>query len=168
MIRAMKGFICGTVTALLLLPGYAVAQTSQELIDGFKDTKNVLNYGMGYSLQRFSTLDQINKDTIKDLRPVWAYSLENAQAQESQPVVYTGALDVSTEKATMGVDAKTGHQIWKVTLDYPPETYRMTCCGNNNRGVALYDGKVFRTSLDNRVIAYDAKSGKEVWSTKTA
>ena len=68
----------------------------------------------------------------------------------------------------MAVDAKSGRQIWKVVLDYAPETYRMACCGNNSRGVALYDGKVFRASLDNRIIAYDAKDGKELWSTKAA
>jgi alcohol dehydrogenase (cytochrome c) len=166
--RAIRLLICGAAIPAALLPSYAVAQTTQELIDGFKDTKNVLNYGMGYNLQRFSALDQINKETVKNLRPVWAYSLENIQSQESQPLVYNGVLYISTEKATMAVDAKTGRQIWKVTLEYAPETYRMTCCGNNNRGVALFDGKVFRTTLDNRVIAYDAKSGKELWSTKAA
>jgi alcohol dehydrogenase (cytochrome c) len=163
----MKRVICAAAIAALL-PAYAAAQTAQELVDGSKDTGNVVNYGMGYNLNRFSTLDQINKQTVKNLRPVWAYSLEDIQSQESQPLVYKGMLYVSTEKATMAIDAKTGRQFWKVTLDYPPEMYRMTCCGNNSRGVALYDGKVFRAALDNRVIAYDAKTGKELWSTKAA
>lgn len=163
----MKGVLCAAAV-VTLLSAAAEAQTTQQLIDGSKDTKNVVNYGMGYDLKRFSALDQINKQTVKNLRPVWAYSLENIQSQESQPLVYNGVLYVSTEKATMAVDAKTGRQIWKVTLDYVPETYRLTCCGNNSRGLALYDGKVFRATLDNRVIAYDAKDGKELWSTKAA
>src|SRR5215475_14842587 len=163
----MRGMMCVAALAALL-PTAAAAQSAQELIDGSKNTKNVVNFGMGYSLQRFSTLDQINKQNVKTLKPVWSYSLDNIQSQESQPLIYNGVLYVSTEKATMAIDAKTGRQIWKVVLDYAPETYRMTCCGNNSRGVALYDGKVFRTTLDNRVIAYDAKDGKELWSTKAA
>jgi alcohol dehydrogenase (cytochrome c) len=163
----MRGLI-GAIALAALLPAVAAAQSAQELIDGSKNTKNVVNFGMGYDLQRFSSLDQINKQNVKTLRPDWSYSLENIQSQESQPLVYNGVLYVSTEKATMAVDAKSGRQIWKVALDYAPETYRMACCGNNSRGVALYDGKVFRASLDNRIIAYDANDGKELWSTKAA
>src|SRR5262245_58683457 len=129
--QAIRLLICSTVGAALL-PGYALAQTSEQLADGYKDTSNVLNYGMGYNLQRFSTLDQINKQTVKALRPVWAYSLEDIQSQESQPLVYNGVIYLSSENATMSVDAKTGRQLWKVSLDFAPETYRTTCCGNNN------------------------------------
>src|SRR5262245_58730563 len=113
----MRGLICASALAALL-PGFAAAQTAQELINGASNTKAVVNYGMGYGLQRFSTLDQINKQSVKTLRPVWSYSLDNIQSQESQPLVYNGVLYVSTEKATMAIDAKTGRQIWKVALDY--------------------------------------------------
>ena len=41
-----------------------MAQTNDELVNGATDTSNVVNYGMGYNLQRFSTLTQINKDNI--------------------------------------------------------------------------------------------------------
>ena len=151
----------------VFVPGLALAQTTKELLKGASDTGNVINYGMGYDLKRFSTLDQINKQNAKNLVPVWAYGLESSQSQESQPIVYKGVIYITTENATMAVDAKTGRQIWKTRLNYAPATYRMTCCGNINRGVALFDGKVYRTTLDNRVIAYNAKDGKEVWSTKT-
>jgi alcohol dehydrogenase (cytochrome c) len=151
----------------VFVPGLAFAQTTKELLDGASDSGNVVNYGMGYDLKRFSTLDQINKQTVKNLVPVWAYGLESGQSQESQPLVYKGVIYITTENATMAVDAKTGRQIWKTRLNYAPATYRMTCCGNINRGVALFDGKVYRTTLDNRVIAYNAKDGKEVWSAKT-
>ena len=70
---------------------------------------------------------------------------------------------VTTGTATMAVDAKTGKQIWKSKIEFPPETMRVACCGLINRGVALYDGKLFRTTLDANVIALDAKTGKELW-----
>ena len=146
----------------------ASAQTSEQLVKGATDTSNVLNYGMGYNLNRFSTLDQINKDTVKNLVPVWNYSFADDRSEESQPLVYQGVIYVTTHSATMAIDAKTGKQIWKTKVEYPPETPRIVCCGIINRGAALFDGKVLRTTLDANVIALDAKTGKELWRQKAA
>lgn len=151
------------VAVAALLPLGVHAQTAEQLANGAHDTKNVLNYGMGYDLQRYSTLTQINKNTVKKLVPVWNYSYDDNRSEESQPLVYDGVLYVTTNSATMAVDAKTGHQLWKTKVDYPPETPRIVCCGIINRGAALYDGKVYRTTLDANVIALDAKTGKQVW-----
>ena len=123
---------------------------------------------MGYNLQRFSPLTQINKDNVKNLVPVWNYSFADDRSEESQPLVYQGVIYVTTHNATMAVDAKTGKQIWKTKVEYPPETPRIVCCGIINRGAAIYDGKIFRTTLDANVIALDAKTGKEVWRQKAA
>ena len=65
----------------------AIAQTNEQLAKGATDTSNVLNYGMGYNLNRFSTLNQINKDTVKNLVPVWNYSFADDRSEESQPLV---------------------------------------------------------------------------------
>ncbi|OKO75796.1 methanol/ethanol family PQQ-dependent dehydrogenase [Bradyrhizobium sp. AS23.2] len=146
----------------------ASAQTTEQLVKGATDTSNVLNYGMGYNLQRFSTLNQINKDTVKNLVPVWNYSFNDDRSEESQPLVYQGVIYVTSHNATMAVDAKTGKQIWKSKIEYPAETPRIVCCGIINRGGALYDGKLFRTTLDANVIALDAKDGKELWRQKAA
>ncbi|WGS18924.1 MULTISPECIES: methanol/ethanol family PQQ-dependent dehydrogenase [unclassified Bradyrhizobium] len=155
--------------SLVILASYgASAQTTEQLVKGATDTSNVLNYGMGYNLQRFSTLNQINKDTIKNLVPVWNYSLNDDRSEESQPLVYQGVIYLTTHNATIAVDTKTGKQIWKSKVEYPAETPRIVCCGIINRGAALYDGKVFRTTLDANVIALDAKTGKELWRQKAA
>ena len=146
----------------------ASAQSADQLVKGATDTANVLNYGMGYNLQRFSPLTQINKDNAKNLVPVWNYSFADDRSEESQPLVYQGVLYVTTHNATMAVDAKTGKQIWKSKIDYTAETPRVLCCGIINRGAALFDGKVFRTTLDANVIALDAKTGKELWRQKAA
>jgi alcohol dehydrogenase (cytochrome c) len=92
--------------AMLFAPA-AMAQTHDELVKGATDTNNVLNHGMGYNLQRFSALRQINKDTIKRLVPVWNYSFDDNRSEESQPLVYKGVLYVTTNSATMAIDAKT-------------------------------------------------------------
>ena len=158
----MKTQLLAVGLAFLFAPA-AMAQTADELAKGATDTSNVVNYGMGYDLQRFSPLKQINKDNVKHLVPVWNYSYDDNRSEESQPLVYKGVLYVTTNSATMAVDAKTGKQIWKTKVEYPPETPRIVCCGIINRGAAIYDGKIFRTTLDANVIALDAKTGKELW-----
>lgn len=163
----MKRFAMAA-SLVMLASNFAYAQTTEQLVKGATDTSNVLNYGMGYNLQRFSTLNQINKDTVKNLVPVWNYSFNDDRSEESQPLVYQGVIYVTSHNATMAVDAKTGKQIWKSKIEYPAETPRIVCCGIINRGAALYDGKVFRTTLDANVIALDAKDGKELWRQKAA
>ncbi|HUH83685.1 MAG TPA: methanol/ethanol family PQQ-dependent dehydrogenase [Stellaceae bacterium] len=158
----MKRILMAAAIAAVL-PFAAQAQTDQQLVKGASDTKDVLNYGMGYNLERYSPLTQINKENAKKLVPVWNYSYDDNRSEESQPLVYQGVIYVTTNSATMAIDAKTGRQIWKTKVEYPPETPRIVCCGIINRGAALYDGKVFRTTLDANVIALDAKTGKEVW-----
>lgn len=154
-------------TALAIAPwAGSWAQSAAELEKGGADTANVLNYGMGYNQQRFSPLKQIDKETVKSLVPAWSLSLDDNRAEEPQPLVYNGVLYVTTHAATIAVDAKTGKQIWKTKVDYPPETPRIVCCGIINRGAALYDGKLFRTTLDAHVLALDAKTGKELWKTQ--
>ena len=162
----MKSF--AFAACLALLPFSANAQTADQLVKGATDTSNVLNYGMGYNLQRFSSLKQINTETVKNLEPVWNYSFADEHSEESQPLVYQGVIYITTNNATIAIDAKTGKQIWKAKVDYPPETPRIVCCGIINRGSAIYQGKLFRTTLDANVIALDMKTGKELWRQKAA
>ena len=152
--------IAAAACLAILAPFGVSAQTADQLSKGATDTSNVLNYGMGYNLQRFSPLTQINRDSAKDLMPVWNYSYADDRSEESQPLVYQGVIYVTTHNATMAVDVKTGKQIWKTKVEYPPETPRIVCCGIINRGAAIFDGKLFRTTLDANVIALDAKTGK--------
>ncbi len=158
----------GAAAIAALVPNGAFAQTADELAVGAMDTNDVLNYGMGYNLQRFSPLDQINKQTIGRLVPAWNYSYDDNKSEESQPLVYKGVLYVTTNNATMAVEAATGKQIWKTKLEYPPETPRIVCCGIINRGLALYEGKIFRTALDGNVLALDAATGKQLWKSNAA
>jgi alcohol dehydrogenase (cytochrome c) len=162
--------ILSTACALILLGAGASAQTLDDLKkDGNGGSSdNVLTYGMGYHQQRYSPLKQVNKQTVKRLVPVWNLSLDNNWGEQAQPIVYNGVMYVTNARATVAIDVSTGKQIWKQTLDWPPETPRVVCCGVSNKGAAIYNGKVFRTTLDAHVVAYDAKDGKELWKSKAA
>jgi alcohol dehydrogenase (cytochrome c) len=153
-----------------VLSGNVAAQTLDDLKrDGNGgSTDNVLTHGMGYHQQRYSPLKQINKSTVKRLVPVWSASLDNNLGEQAQPLVYNGVLFVPTVKDTFAFDINTGRQLWVTPVNYAPDTPRVVCCGLINKGLALYNGKVFRGTLDAHVVALDQKTGKEVWKQKAA
>jgi len=168
---ATASTIVASTAAILFLLG--VGASAQTLDDLKKDgnggsTDNILTYGMGYHQHRYSPLKQIDKQNIKRLVPVWNLSLDNNWGEQAQPIVYSGVMYVTNARATVAIDVATGKQIWKQTLDWPPETPRVVCCGVSNKGAAIYNGKVFRTTLDAYVVAYHAKDGKELWKSKAA
>lgn len=156
----------GAVLAAFM--GGAQAQSLDDLKRDSATPGDVLTYGMGYNNQRYSPLKQINTKNAGKLRPVWAYSLNNPQGQESQPIVHQGVMYVTTHNSTVALDPVTGKQIWKQDIELPQDVFKMACCGILNRGAAIYDGKLFRASLDAHVIAMDAKTGKQLWKSKAA
>jgi alcohol dehydrogenase (cytochrome c) len=162
----MRSFILPALLAAVL-PQAAFAQTAGDLKNAEKTTGSVLVYGMGYSGNRYSPLTQINKDTVNRLVPVWAYSLSDLQGGEGFPIVEDGIVYITPHNATAAVDALTGRQIWRVRHEYPPETLRVVCCGIVNRGAAIYEGMIIRALMDDRLIALDAKTGKEIWAAKS-
>src|SRR2546427_12582679 len=159
--------ISAAAAVLLLGVSAASAQTSDELKSDGRNTDNILTYGMGYHQQRYSPLDQINKRTVRRLVPVWNLSLDN-WGEQAQPIVYNGVMYVTNARATVAIDVATGKQLWKHTLDWPPETPRVVCCGVSSKGAAIYNGKVYRTTLAAHVLALDARDGKEIWKSKVA
>ena len=153
---------------LLLFATAASAQTLDDLKNDGKNSDNILTYGMGYQQHRYSPLKQINKSNLKRLVPVWNLSLDNNWGEQAQPLVYNGVMYVTNARATVAIDVATGKQIWKHNLEWPPETPRVVCCGVSNKGAAILNGKVYRTTLDAYVLALDMKTGKEVWKSKAA
>jgi len=165
----MKRFVLATAW-LCLTAAPAFSQTLDDLRnDGNgKQTDNVLTYGMGYNQNRYSPLKQINKKTLKRLVPVWNVSLGSNYGEQAQPLVYDGVLYATNAEYTVAIDIATGKQIWRTPVNWDPATPRVVCCGISNKGLAIYNGKVFRGTLDAHIVALDAKTGKEVWKTKVA
>ena len=145
----------------------AGAQSLEDLKNDAATPGDVLVYGHGYGQQRHSPLAEITPDNISDMRPMWTYQLADTRGQESFPIIHDGTMYVTTHNSTIALDPMTGKQKWKQMLDYPAETPRVACCGIVNRGVAILDGTLFRTTLDAHVIALDAATGEEKWRTKS-
>jgi alcohol dehydrogenase (cytochrome c) len=160
-----------TIIAALVsaaFPVLALAQSADDLKNDDKTPGDVLTYGMGYSQQRYSPLTHINRDNVKRLVPAWSYSMADNRGQEAQPLVKDGIIYLTDHEKTVALDALSGKEIWKSVIEYPPDTTRVVCCGIVNRGAALFDGKLYRTTLDAHVIALDIATGKEVWRTKSS
>src|SRR5580765_737903 len=143
----------------------ARAQTHDELnIDG-KNPNNVLTQSMGFSRQSYSPLKQIDKATVKRLVPVWNTALSNEQGELAAPTVYDGVMYVINGKWTFAIDVETGRQIWRTPVELEPGITRAAI----TRGAAtIYNGKVFRVTIDNHVLALDMKTGKPLWTKKFA
>jgi alcohol dehydrogenase (cytochrome c) len=162
-----KVFAALLSATVLFVPYAVLAQTADDLKNDEKTPDNVLVYGMGYSGNRYSPLTLINKGNVGKLVPTWSYSLGDLQGGEGFPLVNDGVIYVTTHDLTAAVDAITGKEIWRVKHEYPPETLRVVCCGIVNRGAAIYDGMIIRALMDNRVVALDAKTGKQVWESRS-
>ncbi|MFL5066939.1 MAG: PQQ-binding-like beta-propeller repeat protein, partial [Xanthobacteraceae bacterium] len=146
-----------------------LAQTAQELIDNGKNTDNVTTFGMGYHLNQYSPLKDINKGNVKRLVPVWTTSLAHDAGELAQPTVYNGVMYVVNGNWTFALDVATGQPIWRTPVDYERAAARVGNAGAIMRGGAtIYNGKLFRQSLDCHVIALDMKTGKQIWKQKFA
>jgi alcohol dehydrogenase (cytochrome c) len=150
-----------------LMPA-AVAQSDEQLRHDGANTDNVLTYGMGYSQNRYSRLTEVNRQTVRRLVPAWNVSLDSNYGEQAQPLVYDGVMYVTDAQATVAIDLETGMQIWRTPVDWDPAAARVVCCGLSNRGLAIYQGKIFRGTLDAHLVALDMKTGKEVWKQKVA
>jgi alcohol dehydrogenase (cytochrome c)/quinohemoprotein ethanol dehydrogenase len=124
-----------------------------------------MSYGRDHSEQRYSPLAQINADNASQLGLAWYGDLsERGGVYETTPVAVDGRVYVTSPWSTVyAFDAKTGKQLWTYDPKVPRAVAVQLCCGVANRGVAVWKGKVIWGTLDGRLVAVDAKSGKKVW-----
>ena len=133
------------------------------------DGKNWLAFGRTYSEQRFSPLTQISADNVKDLGLAWHLDLPNDRSLVGTPLVVDGVMYFEGSfNFLYAVEAKTGKVLW--TFD--PEVIkhagdRLRVMWDTSRGVAYWQGKVYLATVDGRLVAVDAKTGQQVWSTMT-
>ena len=133
------------------------------------DPAEWLSYGRTYDEQRFSPLDNIDSGNVAQLGLAWAFDLDSAhRAQESTPLVIDGVMYVTSAWSKLfALDAKTGRQKWVFDPRVPGEAGVNACCDVVNRGVAAWNGKLYLGTLDGRLVAVDAATGKQVWDVKT-
>ncbi len=146
----------------------AAQVTAERLLKAADEPSQWMTYGGSYSEQRFSKLAKINRDTVKTLGLSWFADYDTNLQQTGTPLFVDGVLYVSTAWSKVyAFDAKTGKQLWQYNPKVPGEWAAKVCCGLVNRGIAAYNGKIYVGTLDARLVALDAKTGNEAWSTLT-
>jgi len=126
------------------------------------------SHGFNSAEQRFSPLTQINADNISDLSLAWFKDLPEARGQEATPLVVDGVMYTSAAWShVFALNPVSGEELWHFDPKIDKATRIKGCCGPVNRGVAYSNGKIFIGAFDGRLIALDAKTGRQIWSTQT-
>jgi quinohemoprotein ethanol dehydrogenase len=149
-------------------PASRAAVDENRLLHADDDSGNWMSYGRTYNEQRFSPLKQVNDNNVGQLALTWYLDLDTHRGQESTPLVVDGVLYFTTAwSKVFAVNAATGEKLWSFDPKVPPEWAINACCDVVNRGVAVWQGKVFVATLDGRLIAIDSVTGKPIWETLT-
>jgi PQQ-dependent dehydrogenase (methanol/ethanol family) len=131
------------------------------------DGNNFLHTNGNYSQTRYYPARQINVGNVHKLRPAWIFQTEVVESMETTPLVVNGVMFATTSfNHVYALDAATGEEIWHYKHKMGPIT--TFCCGPNNRGVAAYGDKVYMGTLDAKLVALDAKTGRLVWEQQIA
>jgi PQQ-dependent dehydrogenase (methanol/ethanol family) len=158
--------IAGAGIKPIAMPNFG--SVSQSMLDNAgKDSKNWLHPNGSYEQTRFYPANQINTGNVSKLRPAFVVQTAVLESMETAPLVVNGVMFITTSyNHVYAVNATTGEQYWHYKHKIGPvSTY---CCGPNNKGVAISEGKLYMGTLDAKIVALDAKSGKLIWQTQIA
>ena len=141
---------------------------SKRIINADKEPHNWLSHGRDYNEQRYSPLNQINKQTISKLELEWSLDMGTTRGLEATPIIDNGIMFVSsTWSVVHAIDAKTGKELWVYDPNVPRSWARKVCCDVVNRGVAVWEGQVYFGTIDGRLISLDTVTGKKIWEINT-
>jgi quinohemoprotein ethanol dehydrogenase len=160
----LLGAACGPALAAGSVSDLDTARILAESASG----KEWPTYGGTYDEQRFSPLAGITPANVGMLGVAWTYEFPTTQGVEATPLVVDGVIYVSGPWSVVAaLDAKSGKVLWQYDPQVSRERLVKGCCDAVNRGVAVYEGRVFIGVYDGRLEALDAKTGQLLWSTQT-
>ncbi|MBY5558542.1 methanol/ethanol family PQQ-dependent dehydrogenase [Rhizobium leguminosarum] len=171
--RILRKYIYLPLTAagVLTVAVAGTALANEELMTLASDAKNWAMPTGDYANQRYSKLNQITKENVKDLQVKWTFSTGVLRGHEGGPLVIGDVMYVHAPfpNTVYALDLNNdGKILWKYEPKQDPNVISIMCCDTVNRGVAYGDGKIILNQADTTVVALDAKTGKVVWSVKNA
>ncbi len=146
----------------------ASAMANGSVIKAIADPANWAIQTGDYGNKRYSTLDQITRDNVKNLQVAWQFSTGVLRGHEGGPLVIGNTMYIHTPfpnivyALDLDRDART---LWQYKPEQDPSTIPVMCCDTVNRGVAYAEGLIFLHQADTTLVALDARNGKEVWKT---
>ena len=132
------------------------------------EPQNWLSHGGTYAETRYSALASVGVGNVGQLGLAWFHDFDTSRGQEGTPLVVDGTMYVTTAWSKVyALDAATGRQLWFYDPKVPGEYGVRACCDVVNRGAAFYEGRVYVGTLDGRLVALDARTGKVAWIANT-
>jgi PQQ-dependent dehydrogenase (methanol/ethanol family) len=163
-----------SAAGILMLANACIAQPTNQPVDdaalvgAAAQPETWLTYGRDYAETRFSPLDAINADNVSRLGLAWSHDTGSFRGLEATPLVVNGVLYATTSWSNVfALDAVTGEEIWRWDAQADRVRGARACCDVVNRGVALYEGKVYVGVIDGRLVALDAETGEPIWDVQT-
>ena len=138
------------------------------IIENDSYDRNWLNYGLNYAETRYSQLASITTENVAEMGLEWSYDLQSRRGVQATPIVVDGVMFVTASWSIVhALDALTGEQLWVYDPEVPGEFAARGCGDVVNRGVAVYEGKVYVGAFDGYLHALDAATGEQVWKVDT-
>src|SRR5580704_10470355 len=168
--RIQLGFLLATLAAWVAMAQQPGRVDASALKNAAKNGDEWVTYGRDYAETHYSPLKQIDTANVSRLGLVWSWETESPMGGrvEGTPLMSNGVLYGSLAWNVMfAVDARTGKMKWRWDPEIERKHIGEICCGPVNRGVAIYNGKIYAGLLDGRLAALDQETGKLLWSVQT-
>ncbi len=161
--------LLNSAAVALLMTGVSAYANESVLTETGNSAQWAIQTG-DYANQRYSELDQINRDNVGDLRVAWTFSTGVLRGHEGGPLVVDNVMYVHTPfpNNIFALDLNdNGKILWRHTPQQDPEVIAVMCCDTVYRGPAYADGLIISHQADTTLLALDAKTGEVKWSVKT-
>jgi quinohemoprotein ethanol dehydrogenase len=160
-------FLAGSATAEPPASG-AASVDGPRIVAADQEARNWLAHGRTYAEQRYSPLSSIDAENVEKLGLAWSYATGTTRGLQATPIVVDGVMyTTGVWSVVWALDAKTGRELWKYDPEVPRAWGRYACCDAVNRGVAVWKGNVYVGTLDGRLVALDAATGRLRWEVNT-
>jgi alcohol dehydrogenase (cytochrome c) len=149
------------------VPAKTAAVTFDRILHGDRESHNWLTYSGNVLGHRHSPLTQVTTKNVQRLELAWTWQGRSQEKFEATPLVVDGVLyTVEPPSTVVALDASTGRPLW--TYEHTPPATTFVCCGGVNRGLAILHDSLFVGTLDAKLLALNARTGKLIWSTAVA
>lgn len=147
-------------------PNSALDVNSDDLLK-IPVAENWPSYNGDYSGRRYSSLNEINKTNVGQLRAAWVFHPGNTQRLEATPVVVRGVMYVTSANDVFALDARTGRSLWHYSR--PVSSGLLDdAAAHKSRGVAVWQHFVYSETDDAHLLCLDARSGNLLWDVQYA
>jgi quinohemoprotein ethanol dehydrogenase len=155
-------------SALVATATGAAPVTGARIVAADQEPQNWLSHGRTYGEQRYSPLRQVTDANVDKLGLAWSYATHTTRGLQATPLVVDGRMYATgVWSVVYALDARTGKELWTYDPEVPRAWGRYACCDAVNRGVALWADALYFATLDGRLIALDARTGRKRWEVHT-